>query len=165
MNCVHETLEAEFLAWRTLAVRPRAVCRIRARARVGILSNAQCVPTDLFPPPVKVTRDNALDGKSTVTATAALELPHPKTIRDLTLSTSVGWHSRAADLRSKKSLENSFTKREAPMRDFPASYHATASSATTANVVQSKTAIDNVTSYLVGCNDHPSEGTQQPWHY
>ena len=123
-------------------VRSRAVCRIRARARVGILANAQCVPTGLFPLPVKVTRDNAVDSEPTVTATAALELPHPKTIRDLTLSTSVGWHPRTADLRAEKSLENSFTKPEAPMRDFPARHHATASSATTAKVVQSKTAID-----------------------
>ena len=125
-------------------VRPRAVCRIRARARVGILANAQCDPTGLFPLPVKVTRDNAYDSEPTLAATAALELPHPKTIRNLNLSTSVGWHPRTADLRAKKSLENSFTKPEALMRDFSARYHATVSSANTAKVAQFLTAIDSI---------------------
>ena len=126
-------------------VRPRAACRIRAGARVGILATPmrshRLVPAAC----VKVARDNAVDSELAVTATADLELPRSKTIRDLTLTTNLRWHPRTADLRAKKFLENSFTKLEASMRDFSARYHATASSATTAKVVQSKTAIDTLT--------------------
>ena len=91
---------------------------------------------------MKLARDNVVDSELTVTATADLKLLRPKTIRDLTLTTNLGWHLRTADLRAKKFLENSFTKLEAPMRDFSARNHATASSATTAKAVQPKTAID-----------------------
>ncbi|WP_145207087.1 hypothetical protein [Planctomycetes bacterium TBK1r] len=102
---------------------------------------------------MKLARDNVVDSERTVTATADLKLPRPKTIRDLSLATNLEWQPRTADLRANKILEISFTKLEAPMRDFSARHHATESSATTAKVVQSKSGID----MLVDAKDEESE--------